>query len=211
MIRQEIEDYISAHSSPEDEILQELNRETNLRVMYPRMLSGQVQGKFLEMISRMIRPLTILEIGTYTGYSAICLARGLAPGGILHTIEVNPELEEMALKYFVKANLNQKINLHIGDAVKIIPEINEVFDLVFMDAAKDLYPLFYTLLFPKLRQGGYILADNTLWDGKVLDSNQTFDKDTKGIRLFNDLVQNDSRVENVMLSVRDGLMVIRKK
>ncbi len=211
MILQETEEYICSHSTPEDELLQELNRETNLKVMYPRMLSGQVQGKLLEMMSRMIKPEHILEIGTYTGYSAICLARGLAPKGILHTIEVNPELTEMANRYFIKAGLENKIIQHTGDAVNIISGINEVFDLVFIDAAKELYPLFYELVFPKVKPGGYILADNVLWDEKVLGSNKKPDRETEGIRQFNDLVRDDNRVENVLLSVRDGLMLIQKK
>ncbi len=204
------EKYIIDHTSPEDEVLASLNRETHLKVLYPRMLSGHVQGRILEMISRMIRPERILEIGTYTGYSAICLAKGLTKDGFLHTIEINPELDEIAGRYFIKAGLESRIIRHTGDALEIIPKLNEQFDLVFIDAAKEHYPDYYRLVFDKVKKGGFIMADNALWDGKVVSDKNAPDKETQGIMTFNDLVQQDDRVENVLLSDRDGLMVIRK-
>lgn len=206
-----LDGYIQNHTTAEDEILAQLYRETHLRVLNPRMLSGPVQGKLLEIFSRMMNPLAILEIGTYTGYSAICLARGLAPGGVLHTIEVNPELDEIAGKYFKIAGLEKKIVRHTGDALHIIPSLEEIFDLVFIDAAKEHYPDYYSLVFDKVRTGGIILADNVLWDGKVVHQSKKPDKETAGIIAFNDMVQQDVRVENVMISDRDGLMIIRKK
>ena len=205
-----LETYITDHTSPEDELLKRLNRETHLKVLNPRMLSGHVQGRFLEMISKMIQPHRILEIGTYTGYSAICLAKGLAGNGILHTIEVNPELEEFAKRYFREAGLEKQIIQHSGDALELIPQINETFDLVFIDAAKESYLDYYHLIFDKVRKGGFILADNALWDGKVVDPNQAQDKETHGIVAFNDFIRNDNRVEKVLLSLRDGIMIIRK-
>ena len=205
-----IETYITDHTSPEDDLLKRLNRETHLKVLNPRMLSGHVQGRFLEMISKMIRPQRILEIGTYTGYSAICLAKGLAGNGILHTIEVNPELEEFAKKYFREAGLESQIVQHGGNALELIPQIDETFDLVFIDAAKESYLDYYHLIFDKVRKGGFILADNALWDGKVVDPNQVQDKETQGIIAFNDFIRKDDRVENVLLSLRDGIMIIRK-
>ena len=205
-----IETYITDHSSPEDDLLKRLNRETHLKVLNPRMLSGHVQGRFLEMISKMIRPQRILEIGTYTGYSAICLAKGLAGNGILHTIEVNPELEEFAKRYFREAGLESQIIQHGGDALELLPQIDETFDLVFIDAAKESYLDYYHLIFDKVRKGGFILADNALWDGKVVDPNQVQDKETQGIMAFNDFIRKDDRVENVLLSLRDGIMIIRK-
>ncbi len=205
-----IETYITDHTSPEDDLLKRLNRETHLKVLNPRMLSGHVQGRFLEMISKMIRPQRILEIGTYTGYSAICLAKGLAGNGILHTIEVNPELEEFAKRYFREAGLESQIIQHGGDALELIPQIDETFDLVFIDAAKESYLDYYHLIFDKVRKGGFILADNALWDGKVVDPNQVQDKETQGIMAFNDFIRKDDRVENLLLSLRDGIMIIRK-
>ena len=205
-----IETYITDHTSPEDDLLKRLNRETHLKVLNPRMLSGHVQGRFLEMISKMIRPQRILEIGTYTGYSAICLAKGLAGNGILHTIEVNPELEEFAKRYFREAGLESQIIQHGGDALELIPQIDETFDLVFIDAAKESYLDYYHLIFDKVRKGGFILADNALWDGKVVDPNQVQDKETQGIIAFNDFIRKDDRVENLLLSLRDGIMIIRK-
>ncbi len=202
MIDAKLEEYIENHTSPEPELLYELRRRTFIHTAFPRMLSGPVQGRFLEMISRMIRPQRILEIGTFTGYSAICLAQGLAENGILRTIEAEGAYVEIAREYFEKAGLTDKINLHEGDALEIIPALDEAFDLVFIDAAKEHYCDYYDLVFDKVRKGGFILADNTLWDGKVVE--------TGGIVAFNKMVQADERVENVMLSVRDGLMLIRK-
>jgi caffeoyl-CoA O-methyltransferase len=206
-----ITSYAEAHTSPESELLAELNRDTNAHVMFPRMLSGHLQGRLLSMLSKMIQPKKILEIGTYTGYSALCLSEGLQEGGMLHTIELNPEHEDRIHKYFKEAGAEKKITLHIGNARKIIPTLNETFDLIFIDADKENYAAYFELVFPKLRSGGYIFADNTLWNGKVLEPVDPSDKETKGIVEFNKKIQSDNRVENVLLPVRDGLMIIRKK
>ncbi|MCU0370443.1 MAG: class I SAM-dependent methyltransferase [Bacteroidales bacterium] len=209
MIDPRLEGYIESHTTPESELLYELRRKTFLHTPYPRMLSGPVQGRFLEMISRMIGPSRILEIGTFTGYSAVCLAQGLVKDGILHTIEAEGVYAEMAREYFAKAGLTQKIILHEGDALNLLPGIDETFDLVFIDAAKEHYVDYYRLVFDKVKMGGFILADNTLWDGKVLEE-RPGDLETRGIVEFNKMVQEDQRVENVLLSLRDGLTVIRK-
>ena len=206
-----IEEYILNHTETEDVVLQELNRETNLKVLRPRMISGHYQGKIIELISKMIKPKKILEIGTYTGYSAICWAKGLANNGIIHTIEINDELENMLNEYFKKANINNKVKLYIGNAIKIIPKINEVFDLAFIDADKPNYLNYYNLVFEKIKKGGYIIADNVLWDNKVITKNDKRDISTTGIKEFNNFVQNDDRVENLILNIRDGLMIVRKK
>lgn len=209
-MNEKIEQYIINHTTSESEILGRLNRETHLKVLNPRMLSGQVQGKFLEMISRMIQPKTILEIGTYTGYSAICLARGLKKDGILHTIEINPELEGIASEYITASGLRKQIRQHIGDAGVIIPTLDETFDLVFLDADKENYLQYYQLIFEKINQGGFLVADNALWDGKVVNTGFKTDKETRGIQAFNTFVQTDKRVENVLVSIRDGIMLVRK-
>ena len=206
-----IEDYILSHSDPEDPLLAELNRETNLKVLRPRMLSGHLQGKILEMISKMIQPQKILEIGTYTGYSAICLAKGLKNSGALHTIELNDELEQFIRKYFKKAGLENQINLHIGNALEMIPKINESFDLVFIDGDKREYLKYYQSVFEYVYPGGFILADNVLWSGKVIKQELPDDEYTKGIIEFNEWIKNDHRVEKVILPLRDGLTLIRKK
>jgi len=210
MIDPRLEEYIEDHTSPEPELLYEIRRRTFLHTPYPRMLSGQVQGQFLGMISRMVRPGKILEIGTFTGYSAICLAGGLAPGGVLHTIEAEPTYAEIAREYFRKAGLEDRILLHDGDALEIIPQLDETFDLVFIDAAKEHYLDYYDIVFDKIRKGGYILADNTLWDGRVLEGEMAGDAETRGIIEFNKMVQEDKRVENVLVSIRDGVMLVRK-
>ncbi len=209
-MERKLENYIIEHTSPETELLGELNRETHVKVLFPRMMSGHIQGKFLEMVSLMIRPKRILEIGTYTGYSAICLASGLAGEGVLHTIEINPELEDFILRYFEKSGMRDKLKLHIGNALEVIPATDEIFDLVFIDADKENYLDYYHLVFDKVRKGGFILADNALWDGKVIAEEGKEDKETKGIKEFNDFVQNDDRVENVLLPLRDGVMVVWK-
>ncbi len=203
--------YAEEHTSKERGVLHHLNRETHLKVLMPRMLSGSVQGKLLEMISCMIRPKQILEIGTYTGYSAICLAKGLPAEGVIHTIEKNPELEDIATKYFKEAGIEHQVCYYQGKALDIIPQIDEVFDLVFLDADKHNYLNYYRLIFDKLRPGGYILADNVFWSGKVLNQPDPRDKEAIGIIKFNDFIQQDERVENVMLPLRDGLSLIRKK
>lgn len=205
-----LDQYILNHISPEEETLRELDRETNLKVMRSRMLSGHLQGQILTMISSMVRPKSILEIGTFTGYSALCLAKGLTPGGRLHTIEIDDELESIALKYFQKSGMADRIVHHIGDALQIIPSINESFDLVFIDADKRDYCRYYQKVIDKVPIGGFLMADNILWNGKVADPNAADEEQTKGILEFNDLVQNDVRVRNVILPVRDGIMLIQK-
>jgi predicted O-methyltransferase YrrM len=210
MIDPRLEAYIEDHTTEEPQLLYELRRKTFLHTPYPRMLSGHVQGRFLEMISRMIKPGRILEIGTFTGYSAICLAQGLEEGGKLHTIEAEGAYAEIASEYFRKAGLNEKIILHEGDALEIIPRLKETFDLVFIDAAKEHYVDYYKIVFDKVRKGGFILADNTLWDGRVLEGERAAEPETRGIIDFNKMIQDDSRVENVLLSVRDGVLLIHK-
>lgn len=206
-----IEEYIYKHSGPEDEVLKELTRETNLKVPGSRMLSGYLQGKVIEHISKMIKPEKILEIGTYTGYSAICWAKGLKENGIIHTIEINDERESIINKYFKKANVKSQIKLHIGDALKIIPTLNESFDIVFIDADKPNYLKYYNLVINKVKKGAYIIADNVLWNGKVIDDKNITDESTQGIIEFNKFVNQDPNVENIILPLRDGLMLIRKK
>ena len=203
-------EYCTAHSTHADEVLQALERETHLRTLSPQMLSGPLQGTLLYMVSAMHRPRLALEIGTFTGYSAICIARGLAEDGLLHTIEVNDELAWIIQKYLLKAGLQKKVHLHLGDAREIIPTLPNAFDLVFMDAGKLDYPVHYELALSKMKQGAFLLADNVLWDGKVAGGD-TKDETAVLLREFNTFVQNDERVENVLLPVRDGLMVVRKR
>ncbi|MFZ6052809.1 O-methyltransferase [Halocola ammonii] len=207
---EKLDDYISKHTTPETEALHNLNRETHQKILQPRMLSGHVQGRFLSLISYMVRPKRILEIGTYTGYSAICLAEGLADGGILHTIDINDELEPIQDKYFAAAKMEERITRHFGDALEIIPKLDEKWDLVFIDADKTNYLNYYKLLIDKLPKNSFILADNVLWSGKVVEEVSPNDKDTRALLEFNDFVQKDDRVENVMLPLRDGVMAVRK-
>jgi predicted O-methyltransferase YrrM len=202
-----VQKYVIEHTEEESELLRELERETNVKIYHPRMLSGHLQGKLLKMFSMMIAPYRILEIGTYTGYSALCLAEGLLPGGILHTIEINDELEEFIRLYINRSPLSSKIKLHIGNALNIIPGLDETFDLVFIDGDKREYLEYYQAIFDKVRQGGFIIADNVLWNGKVFNENEN-DEFTKSIRTFNDYVHYDTRVENVMLPLRDGMMIL---
>ncbi len=209
--QKELDRYIKDHIDPEDEVLTELDRETHLKVIGARMLSGHLQGKVLTMIAQMIRPKTILELGTFTGYSAICLAKGLQDGGKLVTIEIDDELESLAAKYFEKAGICDKVEQRIGSALEIIPTLDEKFDLVFIDADKREYVQYFELLIDRLDSGAFILADNSLWSGKVLDKPKDDDFQTMGIQAFNELVKNDNRVEKVILPLRDGLTLIRKK
>ncbi|MBN1143074.1 MAG: O-methyltransferase [Bacteroidales bacterium] len=209
-IPDDITRYAMEFTSPEDEVLYNLYRETNLTTVYPHMLSGHLQGRFLEMVSRMIRPLRILEIGTFTGYSAICMARGLEKNGLLHTIDINDELAGVAQKYFGLANLENRIVMHTGDACTVIPTLDENFDLVFIDGDKEQYVAYYQVLLPKVKKGGFILADNVLWGGKVLPGSVTSDKETKGIQEFNTFVKHDSRIEKMLLPFRDGIFILRK-
>lgn len=208
----ELQQYITRHTSPEPPLLYELNRETHTKVMKPRMLSGQVQGRFLAMLSHMIRPKQVLEIGTYTGYSAICLAEGLAPGGLVHTIDVNEELEDMVRGYLSRAGLAEKVRYYIGPALEVIPTLDAAFDLVFIDADKKNNALYYEMVLDKVVPGGFILVDNVLWSGKVTrQTDKKADADTQTILDFNARIQADDRVENLLLPLRDGLMMIRKK
>jgi caffeoyl-CoA O-methyltransferase len=201
--------YAQAHSSGEPDLLKKINRETNAQVLMPRMLSGHLQGRFLSLISKLIRPSFVLEIGTYTGYSAICLAEGLAPEGKLYTIDINDELESRVRSYFAEAGLTARIDYRIGDAGLVIPTLRENWDLVFIDADKENYGLYYDLVIDQLKPGGVILADNVLWSGKVLLPEP--DKDTKAIIEFNKKIHRDERVECLLLPVRDGIMLVRKK
>lgn len=204
----QLEEYIEAHTTAPDAVLQKLYRHTYLHEMNPRMMSGPVQGKFLQFLCRMLKPQRVLEIGTYTGYAAICIARGLPEGGRLVTVEANREYEDTLRHYFAMAQVAEKIELILGDAKTVIPALNETFDLVFIDADKVSYPTYYNIVMEKVRPGGFILADNVLWDGKVLNA-QTKERDTQALIAFNDIVQNDPRVENVLLPIRDGLMMVR--
>lgn len=204
-----LENYIHEHASFEGEALAELERATFVNVLMPQMLSGRVQGRFLSMLSKIIQPKRILEIGTYTGYSAICMAEGLSKDGILYTIDINEELETLVSTFVKRAGFNSKIKCLIGNAAEIIPELNETFDLVFIDADKANYGQYFDLVIDKVRAGGIILADNVLWSGKVVSDKK--DKDTLALCNFNDKIQQDSRVENVILSMRDGIMMMIKK
>lgn len=206
---EKVDYYLETHSSPEDQVLQELTRHTYLKEVHPQMLSGKVLGGFLRLFSKLISPDRILEIGTYTGYSAICLARGLRTDGKLITIEVNEELRSTALRYFKQAGLEDRIQLINGPALEVIPGLKETFDLVFLDANKEDYLAYYHLALEKLAQGGYMLVDNVLWSGKVLEENHS-DTTTRSLHQFNQMVTQDVRVENLLLPIRDGLMVIKK-
>ncbi|MFM7024411.1 MAG: O-methyltransferase [Flavobacteriales bacterium] len=206
----DIEKYVREHTSSESDLLYRLNRETHQKVLKPRMLSGHLQGRFLSMISKMMQPQRILEIGTYTGYSALCLAEGLQQNGELHTIDVNEELKDFAQKFFDESAQKNQIHYHIGNAMDIIPTLNGPFDIVFIDADKENYLEYFQLVFDKVKQGGYLIADNVLWSGKVVGEVKPNDSDTKKIMAFNDFVQNNPAVENVLLPLRDGLMIARK-
>lgn len=210
LIDHTIEAYCEAHTTPECELLHRLNRQTNLETVNPRMLSDQLQGQFLTFISKMLRPERILEIGTFTGYSALCLAEGLSATGELHTIEVNVEYEDRIREYFGQSPLGKQIILHIGDALQVVPTLDITWDLVFIDADKEDYLSYYESVLPSVRKGGFILADNVLWNGKVVQEAAGNDRDTRAILAFNDHVQNDSRVRNLLLPFRDGIMIIEK-
>ncbi len=210
-IAKEIEDYALNHTKPESELLKKLNRETHAKIMMPRMLSGHLQGRLLSVFSNMIKPDYILEIGTYTGYSALCLAEGLSEKGKIITIDINEEIEKFVRNFFEQSAYKNKIDYRIGNALYIIPTIDQQLDMVFIDADKENYSAYYNLVFDKVKKGGYIIADNVLWSGKVLMDDSKLDKDTKAIKAFNDKIQQDDRVENILLPVRDGLMICRKK
>ncbi len=206
-----IEEYITNHSDKEPEYLAQINRLTHQTLINPRMLSGHLQGRVLSMFCKMIQPVRILELGTYVGYSALCMAESLPQNGVLHTVECDDELEDIILENFSKSEHGSKIILHIGDALQVMTELDETFDLVFIDADKRDYRAYYEAVMPKLKQGGFIIADNTLWDGKVLRPVEQNDKHTIEIMHFNDYIAKDERVEEVMLPLRDGLTIIRKK
>ncbi len=208
ILPEKIEEYSINYTTKESELLLELNRETWAKVLIPRMLSGHLQGRLLSMFSKMIEAKTIVEIGTYTGYSALCLAEGLSKNGILHTIDINEENIAFADKYFQRSIHKNQIKQHKGKAVNILPNIKEKIQLVFIDADKKNYSNYYNLVFDKLEVGGYIIADNVLWSGKVLEKNM--DEETRALDNYNKLVHADKRVENILLAVRDGLMICRK-
>jgi caffeoyl-CoA O-methyltransferase len=205
-----LEEYISAHIEPENTLLYNLYRETNLHLLNPRMASGHIQGRLLKMLVGMIRPHTVLEIGTFTGYATLCMAEGLPEDGIIHTIEIDDELESFIRRWIKKSQFIDKIQLHIGDSLEIVPSLNLKFDLIFLDGDKRQYVDYYERFFEFLNPGGYIIADNTLWDGHVADPAYDNDEQTVGIRAFNDRVCNDKRVEVSMIPLRDGLSIIRK-
>lgn len=208
----EITEYAENFTDSEPSLLQQLNRDTHCNVLIPRMLSGHLQGRFLSFISKIKQPKYILEIGTFTGYAALCLAEGLTTNGELHTIEKNEELEPRILKYFNVSGKESQLNLHIGNALEIIPKIDRPFDLVFIDADKENYTNYFDLLIDRLPSGAIIIADNVLWSGKVLDTKELEnDLETKALHLFNEKIHQDSRVENILLPIRDGLMMVRKK
>ena len=208
---EKLEQYILNHIDEEGETLSALSRDAHVNLLRPRMLAGHLQGRILKMLCRMCRPKTVLEIGTFTGYATLCLAEGTDEDAVIHTIEINDELEDFIWKHWNRSELKKKIQLHIGDALDIIPRLNLLFDLVFIDADKRQYSEYYDLVFDKVIPGGIIIADNTLWDGKVLEERPGIDAQTSGIFQFNDKVAADRRVEKVMLPVRDGLTVIYKK
>jgi predicted O-methyltransferase YrrM len=208
-ISQELEDYIEQHSEKEPVLLAALNKETYQKILLPRMLSGHFQGRVLSMLSKLIRPLNILEIGTYTGYSALCLCEGMQEGGQLHTIDIKEELVDFQRKHFDKSPWGKQIVQHLGEAIDIIPTLEIKFDLVFIDADKENYLNYFELILPKMNKCGIILSDNVLWSGKVLEPLQPNDLSTKIIMEYNELLKNDPRVETVLLPIRDGLTVSR--
>lgn len=204
-----LENYITRHSENEPAILHELTRETHLKVVQPRMITGHYQGRVLSMLSKLIKPRKILEIGTYTGYSAICLAEGLGDDGILHTIDINEELCEIQRRFFDKSGFGDRIIQHTGDAVKIIPEMDQVFDLVFIDAEKKMYDAYFEAVIEKTSRGSIILTDNVLWSGKVVEPLEKKDMVTQALLKYNEKLKNDHRVETILLSIRDGLTLCR--
>lgn len=207
----ELQKYTENHTSPESPLLKRLNRETNIKVLYPKMISGHLQGRLLSMISNMIKPKRILEIGTFTGYSAICLAEGLATDGKIISIDKNRELQEIVEHYLSEAKIRAQVEFILGDALKVIPKLEGSFDLVYLDADKANYCRYYDLIIDRVEAGGYILADNVLWHGKVVSADlKKLDRETRAIKEFNQRVQEDPRVENVLVPIRDGLMILRK-
>jgi len=210
ILNNEILQYSENHTTPENALLKKINHETYLKVLMPNMLSGHLQGRVLSIFSQMIGPAVILEIGTYTGYSALCLAEGLIDDGKIITIDINEELENTVRGYFNESIYKDKIDYRIGNAIKIIPDLTETFDIIFIDADKMNYSIYYDLIFDKVRKGGYIIADNVLWKGKLINEKFQNDKDTINMIAFNKKINDDNRVENVLFPIRDGLMVARK-
>lgn len=206
---EKIDNYVVGHSQQEPELLKRLSRETWQKVLNPRMLSGAYQGRVLSMIAKLVQPVQVLEIGTYTGYSALCLAEGLQKKGTIHTIDHNKELQALQQKYFLLSEYKSQIQQYLGDAADIIPEINQKFDLVFIDADKSNYPVYFELIIDKMNSGGVILSDNVLWSGKVLDTPERNDKDTEALIQYNTLLNEGPRIETVMLPIRDGLTISR--
>lgn len=206
-----LDEYVCAHSENEPALLADLNRRTHVSILQPRMLSGHYQGRLLSMLAHMIQPKRVLEIGTYTGYSALCFAEGLQVGGKVTTIDVNEELEEFVRSYIEKANCTDKVEYIVGDAMKVLAKMDEQFDLVFIDADKKNYCNYYELVFDKVKPGGYIIADNVLWSGKVLEDYNSLDRETKILMDYNKMVHEDERVQEILLPIRDGLMIARKK
>jgi len=206
-----LEEYISAHIDAESPQLRNLYRETNLKMLNPRMASGHIQGRLLKMLVSMIKPKIVLEVGTFTGYATLCIAEGLEADGVVHTIEIDDELEDFITKEFQKSPFRSHIFLHIGDALKVVPELGLMFDLIFLDGEKREYPDYYNVLLDYLKPGGYMIADNTLWDGHVVDSAYDSDPQTVAVMNFNDMVASDTRVEVAMVPIRDGLTIIRRK
>jgi predicted O-methyltransferase YrrM len=208
LLAEELQTYLEQHCEAEPELLRYINRETHLKVPMARMLSGHYQGRVLSFLSKLILPSRILEVGTYTGYATLCLAEGLTDNGLIHTIDVNEELEERVKQYFNTSRYSTRIKYHIGDAITIIPQLDEIFDIVFIDADKKNNGAYYDIVFDKVRKGGLIIVDNVLWSGKITSGAN--DKDTENIRAFNERVSNDHRAEKLILPVRDGLFIIRK-
>lgn len=208
-ISEELEDYIEKHSAAEPELLQQLNKETYQKILQPRMLSGHFQGRVLSMLSKILNPKHILELGTYTGYATLCLAEGLKSDGTIDTIDINEELEDIQQKYFNTSTFKDQIIQHVGNALDIVPTLNKKFDLVFIDADKENYINYWNLIVPMMNKGGIILSDNVLWSGKVLEEVQKNDKSTPILLEYNKIVNEDSRVETVLLPIRDGLTVSR--
>ena len=210
-IPKKLDDYVVKHSAEEPELLQQLNRETYQKILQPRMLSGHYQGRLLSMISKLAKPKTILEIGTYTGYSAICLAEGMNTSGELHTIDINEELHDFQRKYFIKSGYGPQIIQHTGNALEIIPTLDKTFDLIFIDADKENYSNYFNCVIDKLNIGGIILSDNVLWSGKVIEKLDPEDTATKSLIAYNTLLKIDKRIETMVLPIRDGLTISRKK
>lgn len=208
----ELEPYILAHIDPEPELLQKIDREAHVKLLHPNMNSGHLQGRLLKMFTQMIRPNRVLEIGTFIGYSTLCFAEGLEEKGEVYTVEIDDEMEDYIRENFAKSGVNHKIKLYVGDALQIVPQFDdESFDLVFIDADKRDYWDYFETSLPKLKKGGFIFADNTLWHGKVLEKVVSNDWQTKGVLKFNEKLANDDRVEKVILPIRDGITLIRKK